>query len=162
MSTLGWRHGKNPEVFLVCGFGSGFLPKAPGTWGSILGILIWWWWLAPTSWLVQLCVVAVTFVLGWWLVERVTRRHECHDDPAIVIDEIVGIWVALLGISQSWIFALIGFGLFRLLDIAKPWPIGLADRRVPGGLGIMLDDLIAGVLVLIVLQLSVFVAGQVF
>ncbi|MCZ6640089.1 MAG: phosphatidylglycerophosphatase A [Gammaproteobacteria bacterium] len=161
MSALAWRDGKNPEVLLVCGVGSGFLPKAPGTWGSVLGLLIWWWLLAPLAWWVQLGITTATFVLGWWLVERVTRRFECHDDPAIVIDEIVGIWVALIGISQSWMFALFGFVLFRVLDIAKPWPIGLADRRVGGGFGVMLDDLIAGVLVAIVLQLSVFATVQV-
>lgn len=161
MSLLSWRDGKDPEVLLVCGFGSGFLPKAPGTWGSVLGLLVWWWLLAPTPWFVQLGVAAATFALGWWVVGRVTRRYECHDDPAIVIDEIVGIWVALLGIGQSWILALLGFVLFRLLDIAKPWPIGLADHRVPGGFGVMFDDLIAGVLVAIVLQLSVFLFVQV-
>ena len=161
MSALEWRDGKNPEVLLVCGFGSGFLPKAPGTWGSVVGLLVWWWLLAPLDWLVQLGVAAATFVLGCWVVERVTRRYKCHDDPAIVIDEIVGIWIALLGIGQSWILALAGFVLFRLLDIAKPWPIGLADRQVPGGFGVMLDDLVAGVLVVIVLQLSVYTFAQV-
>ncbi len=161
MSTLGWRDGKNLEVLLVCGLGSGFGPKAPGTWGSVLGVAVWWWFLAPMSWLVQLSVVTATFVFGWWLVERVTRRFECHDDGAIVIDEIVGIWITLIGFHQSWVLALGGFVLFRLFDILKPWPIGLADRRVPGGLGVMLDDLIAGVLAAIVLQLSVFVFGQV-
>lgn len=161
MSALNWRDGKNPEVLLVCGAGSGFLPKAPGTWGSVLGLLIWWWLLAPLDWWVQLGIAAATFALGWWFIERVARRFECHDDPAIVIDEIVGIWVALLGIDQRAMLALLGFLLFRVLDIAKPWPIGLADRRVPGGFGVMLDDLIAGVLVAIVLQLSVFVTVQV-
>ena len=161
MSALSWRDGKDAEVLLACGFGSGFLPKAPGTWGSVFGLLVWWWLLAPTPWFVQLGVAATTFALGWWVVGRVTRRYGCHDDPAIVIDEIVGIWVALLGIGQSWILALFGFVLFRLLDIAKPWPIGLADRRVPGGFGVMFDDLIAGVLVAIVLQLSVFLFVQV-
>ena len=161
MSTLGWRDGKDPEVMLVCGFGSGFLPRAPGTWGSVIGLLVWWWLLAPLDWLVQLGVAGAAFALGWWVVERVTRRYKCHDDPAIVIDEIVGIWVALIGIGQSWFLALFGFVLFRLLDIVKPWPIGLADRRVPGGFGVMLDDLIAGVLAASVLQLSVLVYVQV-
>ena len=161
MSALAWQDGKNPEVLLVCGLGSGFLPKAPGTWGSVLGLAVWWWLLAPLPWLVQLAVAAATFAVGWWVVERVTRRYECHDDPAIVIDEIVGIWIALLGIGESWILAGLGFVLFRFLDIAKPWPIGFADRTVPGGLGVMLDDLIAGVLVAVVLHVSVFVFVQV-
>ncbi|MCZ6618833.1 MAG: phosphatidylglycerophosphatase A [Gammaproteobacteria bacterium] len=162
MSALVWRDGKNPEVLLVCGLGSGFLPKAPGTWGSVLGLAVWWWLLAPLPWLLQLAVAAATFAVGWWLVQRVTRRYECHDDPAIVIDEIVGIWIALLGIGESWMLAGLGFVLFRFLDIVKPWPIGVADRNVPGGLGVMLDDLIAGVLVAIVLHVSVFVFAQVF
>ena len=113
MSALAWQDGKNPEVLLVCGLGSGFLPKAPGTWGSVLGLAVWWWLLAPLPWLVQLAVAAATFAVGWWVVERVTRRYECHDDPAIVIDEIVGIWIALLGIGESWILAGLGFVLFR-------------------------------------------------
>ena len=154
MSALSWRDGKDPEVLLVCGFGSGFLPKAPGTWGSVLGLLVWWWLLAPTPWFVQLGVAAATFALGWWVVERVTRRYECFDDPAIVIDEIVGIWVALLGIGQSWILALLGFVLFRLLDIAKPWPVKLADKRLQGGFGIMFDDVLAGLYALACMQLT--------
>ncbi len=136
-----WRH---PELLLLTGFGSGLARRAPGTAGSAVAVLLWWWCLADLSWVVQGCVVIGVFLLGVWLAERAARKFGVGDDPAIVIDEFAGQWLALLGAPASPAAVLAGFVLFRLFDIAKPWPISVADQRVHGGLGVMLDDLLAG------------------
>lgn len=94
-----------------------------------------------------MAVALAAFGLGVLLVERVVRRHNLGDEPAIVWDEIAGCWLALAVVPKSWPWVVAAFALFRLGDIAKPWPVSWADRSVGGGLGIMLDDLIAGGLV---------------
>lgn len=147
--------GRDPAVLLVSGFGSGFLRPAPGTWGSLAALAIWWWGLSSLSWPLQLAVVGATFALGTWLTARVGRRYGVHDDPVIVIDEFAGLWLTLLAAPAHWLAALLGFALFRAFDIAKPWPVSWADRRVPGALGVMLDDLIAGAFGFFVLQLAI-------
>ncbi len=144
----------DPAVFLVTGCASGFLRPAPGTWGSLLALAVWWLLLSNLSWSMQLAIVALTVVVGTGLTHRVGRRYGVHDDPRIVIDEVAGLWLALSGAPTSLLAGACGFLLFRLLDIAKPWPVGWADRRVSGAVGVMLDDLIAGGLVLAVLQLA--------
>lgn len=148
------RHGSDPEVLLVTGFGSGFLRPGPGTWGSLAALLIWWFVLAGLLWWVQIVVVIVTLLVSVWLVGRVGRRYGVHDDPGIVVDEFVGMWIALLAAPVSLPVALGAFALFRVLDIWKPGPIRLAERRAPGAWGVMLDDVVAGVLVAAVLQIS--------
>ncbi len=149
-----WRH---PELLLLTGFGSGLVPKGPGTAGSLAALAIWWWLLAPLGWLPQLIVAAAVFVLGLWLSHRASARHGIGDDPAIVLDEFVGLWVTLLGAPAEPLIALAGFLLFRLFDIWKVGPVAYADRHVRGALGVMLDDLLAGVVALGVLQLALFV-----
>ncbi len=144
----------DPAVFLVTGFACGFLRPAPGTWGSLLALAIWWLLLAGMAWPVQLAVVAGTVAAGTWLTHVVGRRYGVHDDPRIVIDEVAGLWLALLGAPATLLAGASGFLLFRVLDISKVWPVGWADRRVSGAVGVMLDDLIAGGLVLVVLQLA--------
>ncbi|MDZ7668591.1 MAG: phosphatidylglycerophosphatase A [Gammaproteobacteria bacterium] len=144
-----WR---DPRVFIATGFASGFLRPAPGTWGSLAALAVWWLLLSGAAWPVQIAAVVLTAVLGTWLVAAVDRRYGVHDDPAIVVDEFAGLWLALLAAPAGPTWMLAGFVLFRVFDVAKPWPIGWADRRVPGALGVMLDDLFAGVLTAVVLQ----------
>lgn len=132
---------------LATGFGTGLSPCAPGTVGSLLAVLIWWFAIAELPLVARIAVALVAFGLGTLVVERVVHRLELGDAPAIVWDEIAGCWLALAVVPKSWPWVVAAFVLFRIADIAKPWPVSWADRSVGGGLGIMLDDLIAGGLV---------------
>jgi phosphatidylglycerophosphatase A len=133
----------NPIHLLAFGLGSGLAPKAPGTFGT-LAALPFLWPLSLLSLPGYLAVVMLAFLVGVYLCERAARDLGVHDHPGIVWDEFVGLFVTLTAVPLSWQSLLLGFGLFRLFDILKPWPIGWLDRRVGGGLGIMLDDLLAG------------------
>ncbi len=148
---------KYPVVALATGFGLGFSPKAPGTLGTLLALPFWWWVLAPLPWLSYLLVWSLLLALGFWCTWRTLRLAglEGQDDQAIVIDEMLGVWLALLLAPQTWWALLLGFALFRLFDIAKPWPVSWADRQ-HGTLGIILDDLLAGLLALALLQALVW------
>ena len=141
-------------ALLATGFGTGLSPYAPGTAGSLLAALVWWFAIAELPLVARIAVALVAFGLGVLLVERVVRRYELGDAPAIVWDEIAGCWLALAVVPKSWPWVVAAFLLFRLADIAKPWPVSWADRSVAGGLGIMLDDLVAGGLVAVVLAVA--------
>ncbi len=136
---------KNPLHQLAFGFGSGLAPKAPGTFGTLMGVFFYLW-LQYLPWFSYLLVVLVAFLLGIEICSRVSRDLGVKDHPGIVWDEMVGYWVTMLVAPAGIGWMLLGFVLFRIFDIFKPWPIGWADRRVSGGLGIMLDDLFAGVI----------------
>ncbi|MGE0625048.1 MAG: phosphatidylglycerophosphatase A [Pseudomonadales bacterium] len=158
--AIGWRQWRDPEVWLVCGLGSGFSPKAPGTVGSLAAVALWWFAIAPLSLAQQLGVIVLATALGTWLVRRVQRRYGVTDPATIVVDEFAGQWIALLAVSvdlrdEFWP-VLAAFGLFRLFDIWKPWPVGMLERRVGGAFGVMVDDLAAGVMALAVLQFTLY------
>ncbi|HZJ93993.1 MAG TPA: phosphatidylglycerophosphatase A [Thiopseudomonas sp.] len=131
--------------FLAFGFGSGLAKQAPGTWGTLAGLVF-----VPILHLLPLwlaiTVIVLASVFGVWLCGRVADDLGVHDHGGIVWDEMVGIWLTLILLPNSWPWWLLGFIVFRLLDIVKPWPISLLDRHVTGGLGIMLDDMLAGVI----------------
>jgi len=129
---------------IAFGLGTGFSPVAPGTVASAVAALAHHWILAPLPIWLQASAVTLAFGLGTWAACRIERRSDQHDDRAIVCDEIVGVWLALTACGESWIGTVVGFALFRLFDIWKPWPISWLDRRVPGGLGVMVDDVAAG------------------
>ena len=134
---------KNPVHLLAFGFGSGAMARAPGTWGSLAAIPIWltFAWLPPVAYWF---VVAVAFLVGIWLCGKTAADLKVHDHGGIVWDEFVGMWI-VLGLFPDDIYGvLVAFALFRLFDIVKPWPISWLDRRMPGGLGIMMDDVVAG------------------
>ena len=133
-----------PSVFWLTVGGLGFLRPAPGTWGSVGALVFWWFFLSTLSWVIQLGVVAVYFLFSWWLCERLIQRLGLRDEPQIVADEVAGMWLALVCLPQSLEWALAAFVLFRLADIFKPGPIGVLDRKLHSGLGIMADDLLAG------------------
>jgi phosphatidylglycerophosphatase A len=133
---------RDPVNLLAFGLGTGLSPVAPGTAGSLLGLALAW---VTIDMPLQLrLMVAIALILsGVWICGESARRIAVHDHPGIVWDEIAGIYLALLVVPPSiWAWAL-GFGLFRLFDVWKPWPIRDLDHRLKGGLGIMLDDLVA-------------------
>jgi phosphatidylglycerophosphatase A len=148
----------NPVHLLAFGLGSGAVPKAPGTAGTVAAIPLYLL-LQPLAPLIYLLLVAVLFLVGIWLCAKTSRDLGVHDHGGIVWDEWVGFLFTLWLAPSGWIWLLAGFVLFRLFDILKPWPIGWLDRHVGGGLGIMLDDLAAGLYGFALLQLGVYLVG---
>ena len=144
---------RDPVHLLALGFGSGLAPVAPGTFGSVVGLLIG---LATLQvGFTFACVAAAVAVLaGFWICGESARRLGVHDHPAIVWDEIAGMMITLLAAPATWWGVLLGFGLFRLLDIWKPWPIREIDHGLSGGAGIMLDDVLAGLIAAGILWLA--------
>lgn len=147
---------KKPVLMLAFGFGSGLPRVAPGTWGSLAALLVYGLFLSHVSLTIQWLLIAISFVLGIWICERSTQHLNVEDHPGIVWDEWVGLWLALTLVPDTWIGWLAGFMAFRLFDIVKPGPIGWLDKRLHGGLGIMLDDVLAGLLAGLVVALIVF------
>lgn len=138
---------RNPAHFLSLGFGSGLAPKAPGTFGTLAGIPVYLL-LQPLPLAEYLFATALLALLGIWLCGYTARALGVHDHGGIVWDEIVGLLVTMIAVPLDWRWLLAGFLLFRLFDILKPWPIRWLDRRVGGGFGIMVDDLLAGLFAL--------------
>ena len=151
-----WLH---PRRLLACGFGLGLSPWAPGTCGTLIGVALY----LPMAALPlpgYLAVLALLSVFGVWVCGRTADELADHDPAAIVWDEVVGFLVTMIAAPSGWAWVVAGFVLFRFFDIAKPWPVRAAER-VRGGLGILLDDLVAGLLGLILLQLAAYVVGRV-
>ena len=142
-------------MFIATGAGSGYLPKAPGTWGTLVGLLLWWP-LAGLSLAAYLAAVAVLFIVGVASAGAAEKILDRGDPGVVVIDEIVGVLIALAAVPLHPVAALAGFALFRLFDIAKPFPVGWLDCHLHGGLGIMLDDVAAGLYALLVLHLGLW------
>ncbi len=140
----------NPVHLLAVGFGSGLAPRAPGTWGTLAAIPLFLL-LDPLPPAAYWGVLLFAFGIGVWVCGLTAKAMGVDDHPAIVWDEVVGFLVAMGASSAGIVQIAAGFALFRVLDIWKPWPIGLLDRELHGGLGIMLDDVIAGFLVLLVM-----------
>ncbi len=134
---------RDPVHFLAFGFGAGLAPRAPGTAGSVVGLLGAWW-LLEWPLFVRGAVVLAVIALGIFICGESARRLQRHDDQRIVLDEIAGVLLTSLAlVSQSLFGLLLVFVFFRIFDIWKPWPIRDVDHSLHGGLGIMLDDLIA-------------------
>ena len=141
------------------GLGSGYSPKAPGTMGSLMA-LVFFAGLATLPMPAYFVLILLSAVAGIAICDAAATRMGVHDHPGIVWDEFVGQWIALLPLvpvaawdTRTMLAVVAGFALFRLFDIWKPWPVRWADRRVEGGFGIMLDDVIAGVMAALVLAL---------
>ena len=141
-----------PVGFLAFGFGSGLSPRAPGTAGSALGLILAVPLIALPDWAAW-SVVAVALLVGIPICGRASRAMGVHDHGGIVWDEFVGLWMVLLTIPAHPGWWLAAFLAFRVFDIAKPWPIGWLDRRMRGGLGIMIDDVVAGIYAIALLAL---------
>jgi phosphatidylglycerophosphatase A len=138
----GLRFG-HPAVLLGTWFGAGLLPRAPGTWGSLAALPFAWGLYQGLGTAGLAAAAVVLFAVGTWAA-GVYARHDDREDPsAVVVDEVVGQWLVLLAVPPDVILYALGFVLFRIADIVKPWPVSWADRSIKGGLGIMLDDVLA-------------------
>lgn len=144
----------DPLYFIAFGLGSGALPIAPGTFGTLMAI--------PFYLLLQ-HILPLFYYIGFvilfiaassWLCERVSREINVHDHPGMCIDEFAGLFVTMIHAPSGWVWIILGFLLFRLFDIWKPWPIRMLDEKVHGGFGIVLDDVAAGVYALLIMQFS--------
>ena len=141
---------RSPTLLLAFGFGSGLSPKAPGTMGTLAAIPLWWL-LAQLPLTSYLIVVSIAAVVGIAICGRAADQMGVHDHGGIVWDEFVGFWIAMAALPITWQSVILGFVLFRVFDIFKPWPISWLDKRVSGGFGIMIDDVIAGLAAAVVI-----------
>ena len=142
----------DPVNFLAFGFGTGLAPVAPGTFGSLPGVLLFWLTL-DFGLYVQLGVAVALVVAGVWICGESARRIGVHDHGGIVWDEIAGMYITLFQAPVTVPGFVVAFLLFRAADIVKPWPIRDLDHRIHGGLGIMLDDLVAALYAALLLAL---------
>lgn len=150
-----WR----PASLIATFFGAGLLPGAPGTWGSLTALPCAWMIVSLTGVWGLLCAVIAVFGIGIWAAGRYTRAAGLKDSQNVVIDEVAGQWLTLLLVPLDPLAYFAGFVLFRICDIVKPWPANWADRTVHGGLGIMLDDVIAGAYAFVLIQTALILIG---
>ena len=151
---IGFRH---PVSLIATWFGCGLLPGAPGTWGSLAAL--------PFAWVIVMLggplgligAVIAAFSIGIWAAGRYSQAAGLKDCQNVVIDEVAGQWLALVFVPLDPAAYFAAFILFRICDVFKPWPANWADRNVPGGFGIMLDDMIAGTYALILIQTGLYV-----
>lgn len=143
---------QNPLHFVAFGFGTGAIPFAPGTFGTLMAIpfyLV----LARFSLPFYLISVLIITLFSMWLCDQVSRDLKVHDHPGMCLDEFPGFLVTMIGAPHGIRWILCGFILFRLFDIFKPWPIRYLDTHVKGGFGMVIDDVVAGFFSFIVLHL---------
>ena len=148
LERLNWR---NPLHWLATGFGSGLSPFAPGTAGTLAAIPFYWLMsYLPLS--VYIAVTVVAAIAGIWICQSATKANGQEGHGSIVWDGVGGVWITMIAAPKGLLWLLAGFLIFRVFDIIKPWPIRWLDRYVKGGLGIMVDDVLAGVFGLAVMQ----------
>lgn len=165
---------RDPVQLLAFGFGSGLAPKAPGTAGSFLALFFFPFFMLMPVWAFAL-IILIGAIAGGPICGHAAKKLNVHDDGRIVWDEFIGQWIALLPLPLWWrhtatpdslsiaVWVLVSFALFRLFDVWKPWPIRALDRGVHGGVGIMLDDIVAGIFAACVLLFALSVsAGYIF
>lgn len=141
----------HPFGWIASGFGAGYSPFAPGTVGSLVALIPWLWMRELPAWH-YLAVTLAFFMLSVWAADWVIRSIQTDDPGVVVADEWVGQWIALFLAPAGWGWMLLGFALFRLFDVWKPWPVRWADRQLHGGFGAMFDDLLAGLYAWLALQ----------
>ena len=141
----------NPVHFLATGFGSGLFPKIPGTMGTLAAVPLY---LLIVTYCATLLpwIILLAFILGIYLCDKTAKDMGVHDHGSIVWDEFVGFWITMLLVPVvNWQTVFAGFVLFRFFDMLKPWPINWLDKKVHGGFGIMLDDVVAGAMAMLLL-----------
>jgi len=151
----------NPIHFLAFGFGSGLAPFAPGTFGTLAAIPLYLL-IQPLTLPLYLLITTIVCITGVWICGKSSDLLGVHDHSGIVWDEFAGYFITMIAAPVGWVWIIVGFALFRLFDIWKPWPISILDKQIHGGLGIMLDDILAGVFSLIILQLFAYFQPQLF
>lgn len=151
---------KDPANLIATWFGCGLISPAPGTWGSLGAI--------PFAiaimhfagfWPFIVALILIT-PIGFWATAKYEITSQTHDNKQIVIDEVIGQWIALIPVFYilqiNWLFILIAFALFRLFDITKPWPISHFDKKVGGATGVIVDDIIAGIFAAILITGGIY------
>jgi phosphatidylglycerophosphatase A len=144
----------NPVHFLAFGFGSGLATKMPGTFGTLAALPLVVLLSHYASFSAYLIVTILVSILGIWICGKTAEDMGVHDDSSIVWDEVAGMLITMLAVPLSWQTVIVGFVLFRLFDILKPWPISYLDKHVHGGFGIMIDDVLAGLFALVCVHLG--------
>ncbi len=150
---------KHPACMVSTWFGIGLIPLAPGTWGSLAAL--------PLAWVIQSVAgpyalfgaSVLIFVFGWWAATVFVSRSDLSDPQVIVVDEVAGQLLVLAVAPATFWYYLAGLALFRFFDVRKPWPVRWADRSLKGGLGVMLDDMLAGVYGVVLLFVLVLITG---
>ena len=150
---------RHPACLVSTWFGVGLVPIAPGTWGSLAAL--------PFAWIIQnvagpyalFAASAFIFLLGWWAATVYVANSDDKDPQPIVVDEVAGQWLVLAVAPTTFWYYFAGLVLFRIFDVAKPWPVRWADRSLKGGFGVMLDDILAGVYGVIILFVLVLMTG---
>ena len=148
----------NPVHLAAIGFGSGLPNKAPGTFGTLAAVPLYYL-LSFLPLELYIGVLVVASLLGFWICNITSRDMGVHDHKSIVWDEFVGYWITMVMVPFSFQWAIVGFVLFRFFDILKPFPISWLDKKVGGGFGIMIDDIVAGIVSSVCLQLLIHFYG---
>lgn len=143
---------KNPFYFIAFGFGSGTIPIAPGTFGTLAAIPFYLL-LRPLPLSLYVLFTIFFIAASSWLCERVSREIQSHDHPGMCIDEFVGFFVTMINAPHGWTWIILGFLLFRIFDIWKPGPIKWLDEKIHGGFGMILDDVVAGLFAMVIIQI---------
>ncbi|MBV9576711.1 MAG: phosphatidylglycerophosphatase A [Gammaproteobacteria bacterium] len=143
---------QRPLYFIAFGLGSGAMPFAPGTFGTLMAIPFYLL-IHPLPLTIYLIFVLCFIGLSSWICEQVSREISLHDHPGMCLDEFAGFFVTMIHAPTGFAWILIGFLLFRLFDIWKPWPISFLDEKIHGGFGMVLDDIVAGIFAMLIIQL---------
>ncbi len=149
----------SPPIILATWFGAGFLKPAPGTWGTLAALPFGVGLLYLDNIAIHLAAIITVTLIGLWSSHIFDQQSNAHDSKEIVIDEAAGIWITLLASTLTPLTIAASFILFRLFDILKPWPISIADKRIKGSYGVMLDDILAGALAGFILLGGRYVTG---
>lgn len=151
---------QQPAHFIALGFGSGLAPKAPGTFGTIVGLPLFYL-IATYSLSTQLAIICILFIIGIYFCDVAGKNLGVSDHGSIVWDEIAAMMLVLSITPQEWLWWLIAFVLFRLFDIWKPFPIHQCDAKLKGGFGVMFDDILAAIYAMISLEALLWISTQI-